>query len=259
MQTRYSHEELHNVGIGPGSPDSWDEYSCISPNFKELLKTMYTPAAYKGLHYNASTFKHLFKLTGLSFESLEIFKLDGTKFVPLISELHRAPYRSIHLGGQMTARNNHRGALQNIIARRTDDISPFVNMGFACESIVTYADDPCERRTMLRGFFSYLCNLSVALNEIMFFFTYAQTGRLALVTAPDYEREKAIAFVRERGVMQFFDKVCAQCGKTGNDLFKCPCRAVRYCCAVCSSVHWPMHKETCDWRRAQRFAEAGAE
>lgn len=276
MQTRYSHEEMHSVGIGPGSPNSWDEYSNISPDFKELLQTMYTPAAYKGLHYNSNTFKHLYTLTGLPFKHLEIFKLDGKKIVPLISELCRAPYRPIHLCAQITIRNNHRGALQNITARRTDDISPFVNMGFACESIVTYADepgpregparlahlhgnDPRFRRTMLKGFFPYLCNLSVALGEIMFFFTYAQTGRLALVTAPDYEREKAITFMREHGVMQLFDKVCAQCGKTGDDLYKCKCRGVRYCCIECSKAHWPMHKDTCEWRRAQRSAEADAE
>jgi hypothetical protein len=84
----------------------------------------------------------------------------------------------------------------------------------------------------------------------MFFFTCSHTDRIALVTAPDSEREAAIAFVRAHGVMQFFDKVCACCGKTGNDLFKCPCKAVRYCCSECQRTQWPLHKTVCALHRA---------
>ena len=256
------------MGIGPGSPDaSWASYAHIDPVFREMLETLYTPAAFKALHYYPETFKRLFELPGMAFERLDIFrKTDDGSFIPLISDADRAPYLPIFDCARPLVRSNHRAMLQNLIARRTDDIGVFVNMGLACESSLEWldedepqmttqtfgpADHPRLKRRVLRGFFPYLSNHSVALSEIMFFFTNAETDRLALVTAPDDEREAAIAFIRARGVMQGFIKVCAQCGKTGHkDLLKCSCcRAVRYCCAECQHRHWPLHKEACELRR----------
>ena len=115
--------------------------------------------------------------------------------------------------------------------------------------------DPRLKRIVLKGFFPYLCNHSAILEELMFFFSNAATGRLALVTGPAHERMALMTFVRKHGVMQFFDKVCAQCGKTG-DLDKCPCRAVRYCCVECFRAHWPAHREACEWKKGKGVVEA---
>lgn len=262
--SNYTHEEMHNVGLGPGSPNSWDEYVHINPFMRDLLETMYTPAAYKALHYHPSTFKHIYRLPGMSFEDLEIFKFRNHEFIPLLSHLDRTPYLPIFDAGRVMIRTNHRNVLHFLMARHTEDINVFVNMGIACESHTEWSSEPGERqgpprllnvggadprfrRIMLKGYFPYFSNLSAALGEIMFFFTYAPTGRLALVTAPADGRRAAIDFIREKGVMQFFDKVCAQCGKTG-ELDKCPCKAVRYCCVECHRAHWPLHRDVCEWR-----------
>jgi hypothetical protein len=262
MQTFYCHEEMHSVGIGAQSPnDDWKEYARINPTFREMLETLYTPRAYKALHYDPSTFKRLFELPGQSFDQLEIFRLetDGKSFAPVAD---RSPYLPIFAAAQQMVRANHRNSLNNLLAGRTEDIDCFVNMGFACESSVEWMSEPGERagttprmadprfkRMVLKGYFPYLSNRSAALDELMFFFTCASTDRIALVAAPDSEREACIDFIRKRGAMQLFDKVCAQCGKTGNDLFKCPCKAVRYCCADCQRAHWAAsHKAVCAWR-----------
>ena len=259
----YSHEEMHNVGIGPGSPNSWEEYAFISPVMRELLDTVYTPAAYKSLHYHPNTFKLIYELPGMTFDQLKIFKQENKSFIPKLCNNDRIPYLPIFNAGKQLIKTNHRNILQSLIARNTEDVSVFVNMGFACESFMEWTTEPGERkgpprlmncggadprlrRIILKGYFPYFSNLSIALGEIMFFFTYAPTGRLALVTAPDDEREAAIDFIRKNGVMQHFDKICAQCGKTG-EFGKCPCKAVRYCCDECHRAHWPLHREVCEW------------
>jgi len=269
--TGYTHEEMHSVGIGPGSPNSWEEYAFINPVMRELLETMYTPTAYKALHYDPNTFKCIYQLPGMSFNDLQIFGFKNNNFTPKTSTTDRSPYLPIFDAGRQMVKTNHRNVLKSLIARNTEDMSVFVNMGFACESHTEWTSEPGERkgpprlmncggadprfrRIVLKGFFPYFNNLSVALGEVMFFFTYAATGRLALVTAPDDEREAAVTFIREHGVMQFFDKVCAQCGKTG-DLHKCPCKAVRYCCSECHRAHWPLHKEVCEWWVRRSAAE----
>ena len=263
----YAHEEMHSVGVGPGSPDSWDSYQHIDPKFREMLETLYTPAAYKALHYYPNTFKPIFKLPSLPFSKLEIFKLedDTERFVPVVSEASRSPYLPIFSAAQRMVRSIHRNVLQNIVARRTEDVSSFVNLGFACESSIEWGSEPGPRagpprlmncgganplfrRIVLKGFYPHFCNRSAALDEIMFFFTRAETDCLALVTVPADERPKAIQFICDNGKLQLFDKVCAQCGKTGNDLFKCPCKAVRYCCAECQRAHWAQHRDVCEWR-----------
>ena len=262
----YTYEEMHNVGIGPGSPNSWEQYTRINPVFREALETLYTPAAYKALHYHPSTFKRLLELPGTPSDRIKIFRMDlSGDFVQKISEADRSPYIPIIERARVTMKANHRNILLSLINGRTDDVSIFVNMGFACESAIEWADEPGERagpprmmsiggadprfrRNVLKGFFPYFSNLSVKLDEIMFFFTHAETDRPALVTGPSSERQAVIGFIRKHGVMQFFDKVCTQCGKTGNDLYKCPCKAVRYCCQECYHAHWPAHKQVCEWR-----------
>lgn len=247
----YAYEEMHDVGIGPGSPDGWSEYAGIAPSFRRVLETFYTPAAYKALHYSPSTFKRIYELPGMQFDALEIFKLEkNSTFKPLTSERSRAPYAIIFAAARQMVRSNHRNILRNLIERRTDDVSPFINMGFACES------RGAEGAIVVKGFFPYFSNSSAALGEIMFFFTCARTDRLALVTAPSDERQRATDFIRAHGVMHFFDRICAQCGLAASDLFKCPCRAVRYCCTDCHHAHWPRHKAVCEWRRP---AEGGGE
>jgi hypothetical protein len=268
MGTFYTYEEMHSVGIGPGSPDSWEHYAHIDPVFRQTLETLYTPAAYKALHYDPDTFKRIFRLPGMSFDALEIFKLYDGKTTPLISAEDRGPYRPIFEAARVMVRSNHRNMLQNLVERRTDDVNVFVNMGWATESHMEWTaepgpragparligvggEDPRLRRMVLRGFFPYLNNLSAALDEIMFFFPGARTDRLMLVTAPSDARRQAIEFIRQNGLVHFFKKVCAQCGKAGNDLFKCQCKAVRYCCAECQRAHWPVHKGLCAWRATQ--------
>ncbi len=245
----YAYEEMHSVGIGPGSPVEWSAYSSINPFFREMLETLYTPAAYKALHYNPNTFKRIYELPGMMrFSALEIFKLENGKFTPQLSHCSRAPYRPIFVAAQQMVKANHRNILQNLIERNTDDVSPFVNMGFACETRVE-GGGGVRRKVLFKGFFPYFSNSSAALGEIMFFFTRAETDRLALVTAPAGERQQAIEFIRAHGVIQFFDKVCAQCGLAASDLYKCPCKTVRYCCTECHHAHWPMHKPVCGWKR----------
>lgn len=248
----YVQGDMRNIGAG--SPDTWSEYDRIEPNFREVIEKLYTPKAYKALHYHPNTFKRIFELPGMTFDKLEIFKLEDKNFALKTSESSRSPYLIIFETARHMIKSIHRSMLQNIVARQVDDVSIFVNMSFACETSIEWTPEPIGRsmsgtffkQTTLKGFFPYFSNLSADLDEIMFFFTYANTDRIVLVTAPNHERKMAIEFVRKQGVMQFFDKVCAQCGKTGN-LDKCPCKAVRYCCTECHRAHWPLHKVDCEW------------
>ena len=249
----YAYEEMHDLGIGPESPATWGEYASITPSFRQVLETFYTPSAYKALHYNPNTFKRIYELPGMQqFEELEIFKLEknsNNDFIPLTSTSSRSPYAIIFAAARQMIRFNHRNILRNLIERRTDDVSPFVNMGFVCESRRGNIPGGEEKRgILLAGFFPYFSNSSVELGEIMFFFSCARTNRLALVTAPNEERQRATDFIRAHGIMHLFDRICAYCGIAASDLYKCPCKAVRYCSTDCHHAHWPRHKAACGWK-----------
>lgn len=252
----YAYEEMHDLGIGPESPATWGEYASITPSFRQVLETFYTPSAYKALHYNPNTFKRIYELPGMQhFEELEIFKLEknNNEFIPLTSTSSRSPYAIIFAAARQMIRVNHRNILRNLIERRTDDVSPFVNMGFVCESrrCCNIPGEEEEKKggvILLAGFFPYFSNSSVALGETMFFFSCARTNRLALVTAPNEERQRATDFIRAHGVMHLFDRICAYCGIAASDLYKCPCKAVRYCSTDCHHAHWPRHKVACTSR-----------
>lgn len=241
----YAYEEMHDMGIGPGSADAWSGYAMISPSFRRMVEPLFTPSAFKALHYNPATFKRIYELPGMAFHMLEIFKFENGIFIPPSS---RAPYHIVFNAARQMVRMNHRNILRNIIERRTDDISPFVNMGFVFESRFGWWGEEADRQMLYKGFFPYFSNSSVSLAEIMFFFIHAETDRLVLVTAPTSERRRATDFIRAHGAMHFFDKVCAQCGLTGSDMYKCPCKAVRYCSTECQHAHWPLHSEMCELR-----------
>jgi hypothetical protein len=255
----YTHEEMHSVGIGPGSPDSWDDYPQINSAFRDSVKGLYSPAAYKALHFDRFTFKRLFELPGTPSDRVKIFKMEGGCFVPRISEGDRSPYLPIIEAARRTMKANHRNILQALINGQTENVSVFLNMGFACESSIFWTADQNSAagppatpyRSILQGYFPYFSNLSAKLGEFMVFFTLAETDRIALATAPSSERRAVIEFLRRNGVMQFFDKVCARCGKTGDDLWKCPCKALRFCSWECHELHWPIHREDCEWRSAR--------
>ena len=255
------------AGIGPGSPASWDGYPSIPSRVQDVLHTVLTPAAYRSVLYQPNTFKRIYELPGMAFDQLEIFRRQNGEFTAQKSKKERSPYRSIFHKGQELVRDNHRNALRNIIAGTTDDVSVFVNMAFISKSYTEWTEglkvclektDPRYRRVVLKGYFPYASNLSTELGEIMFFFAYAPTDRLALVTVPTDERAAAVDFIIKNGAMQLFDKVCAQCGKTGGggELDKCPCKTVRYCCVECYREHWPLHKADCEWYAAKQLEGA---
>ena len=250
---------MQGVGIGPGSPNSWDAYPLISPEMRSALSALITPKAYKAMHYHPDTFNKLFHLGQMAFSDLMIFQIKNKTAKPpsqteltgftvvkrgdasielLLRDSDRSAFAAIFEGSRAAMDHNSRVFNRNLLAGNTEDIESLPGMGFSF-ALRRYDNPPF---LVLKGFYPYFSDGDA--NQCFFIFFHSTLSRLALISVPTAKREHALGFILEHSELHTFDKVCAACGKTGG-LGKCKCGAVRYCDVECQTLHWPLHKTEC--------------
>jgi hypothetical protein len=220
---------MQGVGIGPGSPNSWDAYPLISPEMRNALSALITPKAYKAMHYHPDTFNKLFRLGQMAFSDLMIFQIKNKTAKP--------PSQTELTGFTVVKRGD--ASIELLL--RDSDRSAFA------------AIFEGSRAAMDHNSRIFNHNLSTGNTECFFIFFHSTLSRLALISVPTAKREHALGFILEHGELHTFNKVCAACGKTGG-LGKCKCGSVRYCDIECQTLHWPLHKTDC--RASRRRGDA---
>jgi hypothetical protein len=253
---------LQRIGLGPGSPNSWSEYPALSDPIRGALNSIITPSAYKALHYHPESFQRVYELQRARFEEIPIFSINsssvniretelqgftvlqqgGSLVDTLESDTARSVYRSVFENSRIIVSRNHCVATNNVRHGNTQDINSLVNMAFAFS---IHRDQQTSRMTLM-GFYPYFSTRDDALGMHVFFFFHAALDTLVLISTP--EREHGLNFILSHGALHTFDKVCAQCGKTGG-LLKCSCLKVRYCGKECQTEHWASHKVECRMTR----------
>jgi hypothetical protein len=234
--------QMHEIGLGPGSPDQWDAYPMLTPFMCEVLDTVMSPTAYKALHYHPDSFRRILSIDELQFDQLPIFKCDDTGFQLVESCSARAEYDDYFQHARSIVAQN-----RVVLAMDTlrGDIALLKNMAFAVSAGVDSADG----RFMVRGFYPYFSSSIDSLQEHVFLYFHSELNRIvmAVSAAPTY----AVQFMLQTGRIHEFDKICAWCGKTGIGLHKCPCKVVRYCGRECQRRHWASHAGECRAERAR--------
>lgn len=234
---------MREIGLNPGSPDTWDAYPALTPFMCEMLDSVMSPAAYKALHFHKETFERILSIDQTRFEQLPIFKCYGSgKIKQLQSQPARAPYVGPFEYARETVSRN-----RTSIALNTQDINSIENMAFAVSAGMEGTGE--EGRLMVKGFHPYYAASFKDPTEYMFMFFHQELNQIAMATStvPD----NAVQFMLRTGTMQLFDKLCSWCGKTGQ-LLKCKCKIVRYCGCDCQRSHWASHAHECRAERLRR-------
>ena len=255
--------KMSNIGLGPGSPNNWEDYPTLPPLMQAALNAIITPSAYKALHFHPDSFAQVYGLRNMRVKDVMIFKIHepttaadvpapteheeltvvktdaSAVLLPQPSRHELSAYRAI-IGTAITViGRNHRAAIHCRNTGRTQDIDALLNMAFAFA--IEQEDDPS--RLTAKGFYPYFSLNHEALNESVFFFFHEHLNRVIMVASAT--RAHALNFILKHGRRHAFDKTCAFCGKTG-DLRKCSCcKMVRYCSKGCQDEHWARHKVEC--------------
>lgn len=246
---------MHGIGLGPGSSNNWDDYPSIPQLTRVALGSIITPSAYKELHFHPDSFAGIYPLSQMGFKALVIFKISESNAPPAATEHAeltavvkdietvivqdtRSAYCKIFELARAALKHNIQVSNRNRITGNTQDVESLFNMAFAFP--VEQGD---SESYAAKGFFPYFSLNHEALNESVFFFFHERLNRIVMVAAAT--RAHALNFMLKHGRRHAFDKLCAQCGRTG-DLRKCSCcRMVRYCSTECQGEHWAKHRVEC--------------
>ena len=214
---------------------TWGEYMRLSPSDQNAMEAILTPHAFRELTRTEKSFEHMFHIFNQNFSNLPIFTLKHQGFVPLQGVGARTRYTLCFMLIQHILERT-----RQLISAGVRDQSEFINMSMA------FCKDPSESKIIGYTTYCRYTDPTTIGEELVFAFFHKTLRRVVLVTVPGEEhRSAAISFICGKALVLPFDKVCCWCGRTAENLKKCPCKGVRYCNAECQHLHWDLHKSDC--------------
>ena len=218
---------------------TWAEFVRLSADDCAAMEGILTPRAFRVLLGSERTFERLSDVFGQIFSFTPVFALGPEGFRQLLGVADRARYSAWFLQIQYLVVHNTQARVDNASSGVCDQ-SRFQNMSF-----IFVAGEGGVRAAGFSPYFRFFWP-EVHGEERIFAFHHKPMRKVVLAAIPGLQHMPAfLQFVCESGTVVAFDKTCGWCGKTSEDLLKCPCKGVRYCGADCQRRHWALHRVAC--------------